>query len=176
MLRTMLMLVLLAVPLVAGAENRDQLVKDYSDFAGSDANSRSLVDGLRDGKEVTLTDGKTTAKFTPATGKMGYGNVKIAISLAEANLAKQGITDPTPDQVKAEMTKILQERADGKGWGQIANSRGFKVGDLMRSDKASANAAARAERTAARADKLDRPEKPERPERPERPDRARGPR
>jgi len=167
MKRTLVLLALLA-PLAAWPENSDQLVKAYSDFAGSDANSRSLVDGLRNGKEVALTDGKTTTTFTPPTGKMGNGNVKIALALAEADLAKRGITDPTPEQIKAEMTGILQERADRKGWGQIAQSRGFRVGELMRSEHA--------ERVA-RVEKPQRPERPEKPERPERPDRSgRGPR
>src|SRR6185312_1250957 len=43
----------------------------------------------------------TTTTFTPDTGKMGYGNVKIALSLAEASLAKAGITDPTAAEVAA---------------------------------------------------------------------------
>ena len=171
MKRTALLLALLALPLTALPENRDQLVKEYSDFTGSDANSKSLVDGMRNGKEVTLTDGKTTTKFTPPTGKMGFGNVKIALALAEADLKKQGISNPTPSQIKAEMTKILQERADHKGWGQIAQERGFKVGDLMRSDRAG-----KPDRVA-RVEKPERPEKPEKPERPEHPDRSgRGPR
>jgi hypothetical protein len=160
MKRTLVLMALFLAPLVAWSENRDQLVKEYSDFAGSDANAKSLVDGMRNGKEVTLTDGKTTTKFTPATGKMGFGNVKIALAIAEADLKKQGITDPTPEQLKAEMSKLLQERADHQGWGKIAQERGFKVGDLMRSEKA----ADKPDRVA-RSQKPDRPEKPERPER-----------
>ena len=171
MKRTMLLMALVLAPVAAWSENRDQLVKQYSDFAGSDANSKSLVDGLRDGKQVTLTDGKTTTTFTPPTGKMGNGNVKIALSIAEADLKKQGITDPTPEQLKAEMTQLLQERADKNGWGKIAQERGFKLGELMRSDKAG-----RPEHVV-RAEKPERLEKPERPERPEHPDRSgRGPR
>jgi len=162
MKRTILLFALLTLPLAAWPENRDQLVKQYADFAGSDANSRSLVDGLRDGKEVTLTDGKTTTTFKPATGKMGYGNVKVALALAEADLKKQGIADPTPEQIKAELSKILQERADHKGWGRIAQERGFKVGDLTRAEKPERHA------------RVDKPERPEKPERPDRP--GRGPR
>ena len=177
MFRTMLVLSLLAFPLAAWPENRDQLVKEYSDFAGSDANSKALVDGLRDGKEVKLSDGKTTTTFTPATGKMGFGNVKIALAIAEADLKKQGITDPTPEQLKAEMTKLLQERAGHNGWGKIAQERGFKLGELMRSDKAERNGRADKAERQARADKVERAERPERPERPEHPDRSgRGPR
>jgi hypothetical protein len=93
---------------------------------------------------------------------MGNGNVKIALALAEADLKKQGVANPTPAQIKAEMTKILQERADHKGWGKIAQERGFKVGDLMRTDRAERND--KPERHA-RADKVERPERPERPER-----------
>ena len=173
MKRTIILLALLA-PLAAWPENRDQLVKEYSDFAGSDANSRSLVDGLRNGKEVKLTDGKTTTTFTPPTGNMGNGNVKIALALAEADLKKRGVTNPTPAQIKAEMTKILQERADHKGWGKIAQERGFKVGDLMRSDKAERNERADKPERQARADKVERPERPEKPEHPDR--SGRGPR
>jgi hypothetical protein len=158
---------LLALPLVARAETGDQLATQYSAFAGSDANSKSLVDGLRDGKQVTLTDGKTSTTFTPPTGKMGFGNVKIALALAEADLKKQGVTQPTPAQLKAEMTRLLQERADHKGWGVIAQERGFKVGELMRAEKPERQA---------RADKPERAGRPEKPERPERPERAgRGP-
>ena len=162
MKRTILLMALVVAPFAASAENRDQLVKEYSDFAGSDANSRSLVDGLRSGKEVKLSDGKTTTTFTPATGKMGNGNIKIALTLAEANLAKQGISNPTPEQIKAEVGQILQERADKKGWGEIAHSRGVKVGDVTRADRSERHA---------RVDKPERPERPEKPERPERPER-----
>jgi len=176
MKRTIALLALLA-PLAAWPENRDQLVKDYSDFAGSEANSKSLVDGLRNGREVKLSDGKTTTTFTPPTGNMGNGNVKIALALAEADLKKQGVTNPTPAQIKAEMTKILQERADHNGWGKIAQERGFKVGDLMRSEKAERNARADKPERQARLEKVERPERPEKPERPEHPDRSgRGPR
>ena len=173
MKRTILLMALIAAPFGAWAENRDQLVKEYSDFAGSDANSRSLVDGLRNGKEVKLTDGKTTTTFTPATGKMGNGNVKIALALADASLAKRGITDPTPEQIKAEMTDILNDRASKQGWGKIAQDRGFKLGELMRSDKATEKAAERAARAdkAERHARVDKPERPERPEKPERPER-----
>ena len=173
MKRTMALLALLALPFAAWAENRDQLVKQYSDFAGSDANSRSLVDGLRDGKEVKLSDGKTTTTFTPATGKMGNGNIDIALSLAQQKLRQQGITNPTSEQLKAALMGdatnpgILQQRADGRGWGQIANSMGMKLGDVMRSEKA--ERMARAERR----ERPEKPEKPERPERPEKPERGR---
>lgn len=137
-----------------------RLSGEFSTFAGSDTNSQALVSGLRDGTAITLTqvtqnaDGTSTSTDTtiqPVTGKMGYGNVKIALSLAEASLAKAGITDPTAAEIAAalnggtltladgttvDLQGVLAARASGEGWGQIANSMGFKLGELMRSPQA----------------------------------------
>jgi len=123
---------------------------------------------------VKLTSGSTTTSFTPPTGKMGNGNVNIALALADASLKQQGITNPTPDQLKTTLSGILQQRADGKGWGQIANAMGFKLGDVMRSEKADKVAQDRRARDehADRAGRAERAERPERPERPEKPERG----
>ena len=131
---------LAAFALPALGQSSGQLVDRYSGFAGSKENATSLVTGLRDGKEVTLTRGSSTETFTPTTGKMGYGNIDNALALAEASLKQQGITNPTPAQLEAalmggtitlasgktvELKGILAMRASGMGWGQIANSMGF---------------------------------------------------
>jgi hypothetical protein len=145
-----------------------RLSTEFSGFAGSDANAQALVTGLRDGTAITLddvttnADGTTTTTgttFTPATGQMGYGNVKIALSLAEASLTQAGITDPTAAELEAalnggtlvladgtsvDLNGVLAARAAGEGWGQIANSMGFKLGDVMRSPKAAGSASANA--------------------------------
>ena len=161
---------LLALPL-AGRAQEAQLIDRYKTFAGSDANAGALVTGLRNGTEVKLSDGKTATSFTPPTRKMGDGNVNIALALAEASLKQQGTTNPTPDQLKNTLSGILQQRADGKGWGQIANSLGFKLGDVVRSEKADKVAQDRQAREA-RGDRAERPARPERPERPEKPERG----
>jgi hypothetical protein len=145
-----------------------RLSSEFATFAGSDANAQALVDGLRDGSAVTLEetvtnpDGTTSTTQTtiqPATGPLGYGNVRIALALAETSLAQQGITDPTAEEIAAalnggtltmadgttvDLNGVLAERAAGQGWGQIANAMGFKLGDLMRSPNAVAHAAAAA--------------------------------
>ncbi|MDE1893738.1 MAG: hypothetical protein KGH90_05320 [Xanthomonadaceae bacterium] len=137
-----------------------RLSSQFSTFAGSDTNAQALVNGLRDGTSITLAqvtqnaDGTTTTTDTtiqPVTGTMGYGNVRIALSLAEASLAKAGITDPTPAEIAAalnggsvtladgttvDLAGVLAARASGEGWGQIANAMGFKLGDVMRSAQA----------------------------------------
>lgn len=135
----------------------DKLVADYSTWAGSDANAASMVTGLRTGKDITLIgtaiDGSvTTTTFSPATKPMGYGNIKIALSLARTQLASQGITNPTTTQLQGALVGdggqqgILQMRASGMGWGQIANSLGVKLGSVV-SGKVPANAATAATTT-----------------------------
>ena len=132
-----------------------KLVSSFTAFAGSEENARSLVTGLRQGSEITLTPratggtpgGTNTATtFTPQTRPMGNGNVRIALSLAREQLAREGITQPTPAQIQAVLVGsppngagtstptqpgILQMRADGMGWGQIANGMGIQLGHDM---------------------------------------------
>lgn len=158
-----LLAVALALPLGAAAETQEQLVAKYTRLAGSEQNATSLVSGLRDGREVKLTRGSTSETFTPPTGKMGYGNIDNALALAEASLKKQGITNPTPAQLEAATMDILKMRAAGQGWGQIAQAKGFKLGELKRPDHAG-----KPERVA-KAERADKPERPERPEKPQKP-------
>jgi uncharacterized protein YaiL (DUF2058 family) len=112
-------------------------------------------------------------------------------------LTQQGITNPTPEQIQAalnggsvttstgttDLKGVLQLRSEGKGWGQIANSLGFKLGEVIsasKTDKAGgvkSEKAAKTEKTekAERAQKADRPEKAERPEKTERPEKVERP-
>ena len=128
-----------------------RIASDFQSFAGSRDNSTALVNGLRSGSEVTLTQkGEPSATFTPATKPMGYGNVSTSLALAKYQLAQQGITNPTPEQLKialnggtityqgktVEYQGILQMRADGMGWGQIAQQLGTKLGPVVSGMKA----------------------------------------
>ena len=136
----------------AGTVPESQLVSHYSTFAGSPANAQSLVTGLRDGTSITLVSTDPTvssATFTPATGKLGYGNINVALSLARADLARQGIANPTPAQLAAAMnggavvtalgpvslSGVLAQRAAGMGWGQIANQMGVSLGSIVSASK-----------------------------------------
>jgi len=75
-----------------------KIASSFTKLAGSERNALELVNALRDGSTATLTttvpgtDGgastTTESTITPATGKMGWGNVKIALALAESVLAK----------------------------------------------------------------------------------------
>jgi hypothetical protein len=182
----------------------DELVSKFTTFAGSTANAQALVDGLRSGGDITLQSTTPTvpdATFNAPTAPMGFGNIKIALSLAQAQLSAQGITQPTPAQIETallggslnapngtvDVPGVLAMRSAGQGWGEIAHALGFKVGDLMRNEKAHpvdknvgtaevpkpqrAERSERAERTERGADRTERAERPERAERAERPER-----
>lgn len=166
---------LCAAPLTARAETRDaalaaavdavssaepqahaRLVADFSGFAGSDANARSLVAGLRQGEEITLTASGapgqlvTVTRFTPPTRPMDYGNVRMALALAREQLAQLDITQPTPSQINAVLAGggiasrtngraatpylypgVLQMRAGGMSWSKIAATMGITLAQAM---------------------------------------------
>ncbi|MGH8739894.1 MAG: hypothetical protein ACREUN_03220 [Burkholderiales bacterium] len=167
------------MPLAGLANPEERLVREYTRFAGSEANAESLVNGLRNDEQIRLSaDGRTTT-FTPPTRKLGHGNVDIALSLAKASLAENGVRDPTPEQIRAALNGgtittrsgervvlpgVLELRASGLGWGRIAQEHGFKLGEVMRHERHHG----RADFHRARLERPERPHKPERPERPER--------
>ena len=152
--------------------------KNASSFialAGSKDNALALVNGLRNGTQITLTGATTSigttaggttgttggtttvtatgTTITPPTSKMGWGNVFISLSLAQKVLTQAGITDPTAAQLKIALmggdligtdgktvtvNGVLQLRADGMGWGKIAQVYGTKLGPVV-SELKSAN-------------------------------------
>lgn len=149
-------LFLASVSVLSQTTEDTKLSSQYLGLAGSPKNADALVTGLRDGTHITLVaspdgqnPGAPSATFTPATGKLGYGNINIALSLAKADLAKAGISNPTPAQLAAAlnggtistatgsvtMAGILALRQDGLGWGQIANRMGVKLGALVSASK-----------------------------------------
>src|SRR5215470_4512672 len=183
--------------ITAASEPANRLVSNFTSFAGSATNAQALVNGLRNDAPVTLqamTPMTPNATFTPPTGPMGFGNINIALSLAKAELASQGITQPTPAQIQtallggklttasgtANLPGVLALRSEGNGWGEIAHTLGFKLGEVVRSERAERpdkdtgfaqpSKPERPERVE-QAGRLDRPARPERPERVDRPDR-----
>ena len=154
----------------SGNTSSAKLAASYAQWAGSTANARSLVNGLSNGTAVTLNSGSNASpgaatgstSFSPSTGKMGVGEVNIALSLAKTSLAEQGITNPTPAQISAALNGgmvtgptsttstpgVLSQRASGMGWGQIAQAMGVKLGSVVsasKTDKAKATEAGRKE-------------------------------
>lgn len=129
---------------------RQTLISSFSGFAGSEENAASLVNGLRSGSLVTLAPATTGSgadagiSFMPPTRPMGWGNVRHALTLAQRDLAAQGITDPTPAELQAalnggsittatgdtvNLSGTLALRSEGMGWGQISRTIGVPLGN-----------------------------------------------
>jgi hypothetical protein len=114
----------------------------FGQFAGSETNADRLANGLRNGTPVTLTGSGERATFTPPTKPMGYGNVTRALDLAQRQLAADGITRPTPTELRTALmggtlntpdgpvqyAGVLQLRSEGMGWGQVAHTIGVHPG------------------------------------------------
>lgn len=148
--------------LVAG-----KIASNYTNLAGSKENSLALVNALRTGTAVNLVTQvpppagspagtlptTTTTTFTPPTKPMGWGNVKHSLALAQDQLARAGITNPTAAQLQTALMGgdlvvtnangtttttavkgVLTMRADGMGWGNIAKEGGTKLGHVPKAD------------------------------------------
>ena len=138
-------------------EAQARIISSFSDLAGSEANARSLVTGLRQASEITLTapakggQPGTTTRFTPPTRPLDYGDVRISLALARGQLAQLGIDRPTPAQIKAALAGggvatrvsgqaktpfllpgVLQLRAGGTGWAKIADMMGITLEPAMK--------------------------------------------
>ncbi|OGA65131.1 MAG: hypothetical protein A3G81_18640 [Betaproteobacteria bacterium RIFCSPLOWO2_12_FULL_65_14] len=140
----------LAASGVAMAQSPEQLVEKYTPLLGNNADhAKVLVTGLRNGTPVVVkgrTPRAPSMDFTPPTGKMGFGNVDNALTLAERSLASWGIVTGTaqsgqravnltdiqavlmgdrtvsnPRGGLIQFPGILILRSQGMGWGEIAN-------------------------------------------------------
>jgi hypothetical protein len=128
---------------IGTSENvESRLSSEFAGFLGDTEQAQVVVDGLRQGTAFTyIQPGTPDAIIDPPTGTMGYGNVRIALRLAQAELSKLGIAQPSPEELAAillggeidgaPVDGILALRAEGMGWGQIAQQYGTTVGQLM---------------------------------------------
>jgi hypothetical protein len=140
----------------AEPEAQARLVRDFSGFAGSELNARSLVVGLREGKEIVVVaraargPSVATTRFTSPTRSMDYSSLRVALALAREQLQQLGITRPTPGQIKAVLVGggvagsvggqsstpfllpgVLQMRAAGMSWSKIAGTMGLTLAQTM---------------------------------------------
>jgi len=74
--------------------------------------------------DVTVTTAPTTTTAVAPTQD-------FATHLAKANLAQQGIANPTSAQLGMATTNVQGLRDSGMGWGAIANSLGLRLGDVV---------------------------------------------
>jgi hypothetical protein len=146
----------------------DKFAAPFVTLAGSRENAVALATALRNGSAATLTytaiaaDGTpvtTTVLIEPPTKPMGWGNVSHSLALAQFALNQAGISNPTGAQLKVALeggsfttadgktitlAGVLQQRADGMGFGRIAQSYGTTMGAVNRGIKAPATTVATA--------------------------------
>lgn len=109
---------------------------DTTDTTTADTSTDSSSDGV-DAADTANGPEAGTEDTADGSGKMGWGNVRISLKLAEENLAMDGITQPTSDELAAALlggedaSGILALRAEGMGWGEIAQEYGYKLGEVM---------------------------------------------
>jgi hypothetical protein len=123
------------------------VIADFTQFAGSLENATALVEGLRTGGEVVMLERDETAvRFASPAGPLGYGNISVALSLAQTNLAIYGFFEPGAEQIACALAGgevlvegeilnlpgVLNMRAHGMQWGRIAEELGFTLADAVR--------------------------------------------
>ena len=95
---------------------------------------------------VSVTD--TTNTADPQTSP----SRSFTTDLAKAQLAKDGLTDPTAEQIATAEENIQAMRDSKMGWGQIANALGLNLGAVVsaanRAQPAAAKNAANANKSA----------------------------
>lgn len=136
---------------------QQRFIREFSGFAGSAENAKSLYGGLRNGSRIMLTrqtvnsngvSGTSVLQFNPAGLPMGTGSAFISAALARQQLANHGITSPAPQQIQAAMNGgpvrsadpgarpvvlkgVLTQRSEGLGWSVIAKASGISLGRVI---------------------------------------------
>lgn len=140
---------------LADAAQMARLVETFSDFAGSAQNAQNLAEGLHNGTAITLMDPSNAPKsFNPVTKPMAWREVKIALAIAQAELANAGIAQPTPIDIEAVLnggtagsgatmanfTGVLTQRWSGLAWYQIVLAHNLSAELLVSNAGRPANA------------------------------------
>jgi hypothetical protein len=144
----------------------NKVASPFVTMAGSQENAVALATALRTGTTANLTftstspTGETTQtaiELANPTKPMGWGNVSHALALAQLSLRQAGIDNPTATDLQAALNGgtattadgktatfagVLQQRAGGMGWGQIAKTYGTTMGAVNRGLKAPATTVA----------------------------------
>jgi hypothetical protein len=112
-----------------------RLAETFSASVGSKDDAKTVVEGMRAGKDVTVSG----VTVSGTGGTMGYGNINIAMSLAKSQMSP---TSTSKDFLTA-LDKVMDMRASGLGWGQIAHALDVNLGQVVSSSKTS-NASSKA--------------------------------
>lgn len=78
--------------------------------------------------EVTGTD----PAVSPSARQQAF-----ALQIAQADLARQGVTEPSTEQLALATANVQSLRDQGMGWGEIANSLGLRLGAVVSAENRS---------------------------------------
>jgi len=78
--------------------------------------------------EVTGTD----PTVSPSARQQAF-----ALQIAQADLARQGVTEPSTEQLALATANVQSLRDQGMGWGEIANSLGLRLGAVVSAENRS---------------------------------------
>lgn len=124
------------------AASTERLIAEFGSWIGNPHDADQVVTTLRSGRP-TATAG--AASLEPATGPLGYGEVRLALKLAQGALAQQGVTAPNASQLQAAlhggalltpqgeqmMDGVLPQKAQGTAWATMAGRYGLTTEDLL---------------------------------------------
>lgn len=124
------------------AASTERLIAEFGSWIGNPHDADQVVTTLRSGRP-TATAG--AASLEPATGPLGYGEVRLALKLAQGALAQQGVTAPNASQLQAAlhggalltpqgeqmMEGVLPQKAQGTAWATMAGRYGLTTEDLL---------------------------------------------
>lgn len=135
------------------AEATARLAKKFHPFIVAQKSAEMLLSGVQDGKSIALNgpaDGGVE-RIKPATKSMSLANAYVALSFARLDLARYGISQPTPEQLKmalnggkfkqsgasgqraVHLKGVLKQRNKGQSWDAVAKSIGVSA-DKVRYD------------------------------------------
>lgn len=124
------------------AASTERLIAEFGGWVGNPHDADQLVTTLRSGRP-TATEG--AASLPPATGPLGYGEVRLALKLAQGALAQQGVMHPDSAQLQAALhggvlrtpqgeqtlDGVLPQKAQGAGWASMAERYGLTTEDML---------------------------------------------
>jgi hypothetical protein len=94
----------------------------YVALAGTRENAVALAYSLRNGERVILVRDAggvrlpTMAVFELPTRRMQWDDVGLCLALVEDSLSREGVYQPTPDQLEVALLRVLQMLGDGLEW------------------------------------------------------------
>jgi len=94
----------------------------YVALASTRENAVALAYSLRNGERVILVRDAggvrlpTMAVFELPTRRMQWDDVGLCLALVEDSLSREGVYQPTPDQLEGALLRVLQMLGDGLEW------------------------------------------------------------